>query len=818
MSREPDDARNEAAGTPQREDPGPGTEPQEEPDTGSAGVADADAESGAPASGQEDSAEPVRASEPESEATAELGRPAAAFSGETAEKDETDADAVAEQRDDHEAPEPSAESAETGDAEAGEQPAAGEDEPLEVEADDDTAVSADARSEQADEPEGPEPGDEPEVEHDPEPEDEHKVEPEDEPGPEDESEYGDEPEPDPGHGPSVDERDGADREKGSTPTAEFQLPRTVRVPAVSSDLTVMDMPRPTVPRERPRPERSVFEPAPRPSSGGTREETEPTAPPRDRGANTALTRPAPDREGSAPGTEAPGWFAPAQGPSSYASPTAPRTVEEPLPVRRPPTRGSLADTTQRDGLPMPTRLPAPAAGPPAPAPVPAPAPAPLPAPTAAYAPLPPPALPSPAAAPPQAVRPPAAEAPAQAPEAEPRRKRRRTGWIVAVALLVLLALVVTGQLVRPTPRPTLRLTLAATRHTFDGAAPDLPWPQQGQATLYVDGLGTMGSFGGQTPIPTASVAKVMTAYVFLNDHPLASGTDGPTYRISSEEAAQLPARKERGESLVEVVAGQAFTERKALEALLLVSANNIAHELARWDVGDEQAFVAKMNATARSLGMTGTTYTDPSGYDSTTVSTAADQVKLLTAAMRIPAFAEVVNHHTYVPNDGRPSRTAGNALLGRFGVVGGKTGYTDAAGGNFVFAVRKRKGSVTTTIVGAVMGQRSPSAMGAIEAAQPLIIAAEQALTSVTLARTGAEVALVDDGLGGHTPLRATAPVTVVGWGGLTVPVRVTGAPPRQASAGARVGVVKAGAAATPLVADQGLKPPSLLKRLLRLA
>ncbi|MEV0406887.1 hypothetical protein [Actinoallomurus sp. NPDC050550] len=425
--------------------------------------------------------------------------------------------------------------------------------------------------------------------------------------------------------------------------------------------------------------------------------------------------------------------------------------------------------------------------------------------------------------PPETARRPVAElapvpvqAPSEAPAEKPRRKRRRTGWIVAV-VLVLLAGVVTGQFVRPMPAPTMRLTLTATRHTFGGAAPVLPWPAQGQATLYVDGLGSMGSSGGETPTPTASVAKVMTAYVFLHDHPLQQGTDGPTYRISRQEAARLPMRKERGESLVEVVAGQAFTEHKALEALLLVSANNLAHELARWDLGEEQTFVEKMNATARSLGMTNTTYTDPSGYDSHTVSTAADQVKLLTAAMKIPAFAEIVNLRTYVPNDGRPPRAAGNVLVGRHGVVGGKTGYTDAAGGNFVFAARKRTGHVTTMIVGAVMGQQSSSAMGAIEAAQPLIVAAEKALTSVTLAPAGAQVALVDDGLGGRTPLRATAPVTVVGWGGLTVPVRVTGDPPRHAADGTRLGAVTAGSAVIPLALDRTLQPPSILKRLLRL-
>ena len=73
-----------------------------------------------------------------------------------------------------------------------------------------------------------------------------------------------------------------------------------------------------------------------------------------------------------------------------------------------------------------------------------------------------------------------------------------------------------------------------------------------------------------------------------------------------------------------VAAGERLTERRALQALLLPSANNIAAVLARWDAGPADRFVARMNSTARSLGMTHTRYTDPSGYDDATVSTAAD--------------------------------------------------------------------------------------------------------------------------------------------------------------------------------------------------
>ncbi|MFI0367424.1 D-alanyl-D-alanine carboxypeptidase family protein [Actinomadura sp. 1N219] len=398
--------------------------------------------------------------------------------------------------------------------------------------------------------------------------------------------------------------------------------------------------------------------------------------------------------------------------------------------------------------------------------------------------------------------------------AEPKRGRR---WLVVVAAaLVLIAGIVVGQLVRPVPEPSVELTIASS-HAFPGQAPALPWPSVGQSVVHVDGLGTMGTSGASAPIPTASVAKVMTAYVYLRDHPLKPGEAGPVMTVSPQAAAQIPERKRRGESILGVTANQQLTQRKALEALLVISANDVAHELARWDAGSTQAFAAKMNAAAASLGMTGTRYTDPSGYHSGTVSTAADQVKLLRAAMNVPAFAEIVNNRTYVPDDGGEVREGGNYLLGQYGVVGGKTGYTDAAGGNFVFAARKNVAGVNTLIVGAVMGQKSPTAAGAVNTAGQLVTAAEAALTAATLAPKGARVGRIDDGLGGKTPLRAASAVTVVGWAGLTVPIGVQGDPPREGETSERVATVKAGAARVPLELGQTLEEPSILKRLIRL-
>ena len=244
------------------------------------------------------------------------------------------------------------------------------------------------------------------------------------------------------------------------------------------------------------------------------------------------------------------------------------------------------------------------------------------------------------------------------------------------------------------------------------AVPRDVWPDAGQAAFVETGQSQVHAGPDQHPAPIASVAKVMTAYVVLRDHPLPAGEDGPTLTLTDDDVADTDLRRGRGESVVSIAAGEELTERQALLALLLPSANNIAPVLARWDAGSVAGFVDRMNATARSLGMTRTRYTDPSGFDDATVSTAADQVRIVLAAMRLPAFASIVaTPSAWLPVAGVVHTT--NGLLGHDGFVGVKTGSDDAAGGCFAFRAIRRIDGRETAITGVVLGQPGEDQIGA---------------------------------------------------------------------------------------------------------
>ena len=271
---------------------------------------------------------------------------------------------------------------------------------------------------------------------------------------------------------------------------------------------------------------------------------------------------------------------------------------------------------------------------------------------------------------------------------------------------------------------------AATAAPLQARLAAVSWPADGASAADVSGFGVVYGPGATRPVPIASVAKVMTAYVILHDHPLTADRSGPDIAVQPSEAAAYPSQARDGDSAVPVVAGEMLTERQALAALLLPSADNVAWILARWDAGSQAAFVARMNATARRLGMTDTSYTDPSGLDPSTVSTAADQVRLGTAAMRVPTLAAIAAKPTAVVPVAGVVRNY-NTLLGQDGIVGLKTGSTQAAGGCVLIAAWHQASGHRTLIVAATFGQPGTAQTilpNALHAGHMLVLALDRSL------------------------------------------------------------------------------------------
>ncbi|MEU9705301.1 serine hydrolase [Streptomyces sp. NPDC047981] len=401
--------------------------------------------------------------------------------------------------------------------------------------------------------------------------------------------------------------------------------------------------------------------------------------------------------------------------------------------------------------------------------------------------------------------------------------RRVRIWTPLVVLLLIVFAVV--QFVRPLPPPKLSLTAAPT-FTFEGGELQMPWPTEGQGAAEVEGVGSLGTYGAQKPAPLASVAKTMTAYVILRDHPIKGKETGPEITIDKKAADEAGAEFE---STAAVREGQTYTQKELLQLLMIPSANNVARLLGRWDAGSEAAFVEKMNAAAKDLGMTQSTYTDPSGLNATTVSTPQDQLKLAKAVMQYDVFRGIVD----MPNltvDGIPGRIENNNnILLEPGVSGIKTGSSTPAGGNLLWSAKTIVDGKERRILGIVMGAKDAAVLHeklqlSIDYSLKLIQQAQKDVTSASVIRKGQVVGHIDDGLGGLTPVVADKELKAVGWPGLKVDLELTDggkAVPHTGKKGDVVGQVSigtgAGKVSSPVSLQTDLVEPGIDKKLTRL-
>jgi D-alanyl-D-alanine carboxypeptidase (penicillin-binding protein 5/6) len=222
--------------------------------------------------------------------------------------------------------------------------------------------------------------------------------------------------------------------------------------------------------------------------------------------------------------------------------------------------------------------------------------------------------------------------------------------------------------------------------------------------------------------PMGSVTKVMTAYVVLTTPGLNLG------RVLTVPAG-ITAYDAGGASTAGLRPGERLTTRQLLFAMMLPSGCDAAYTLASAYGPGLTAFVAKMNAAARTLGLARTHFADPSGLPYpgpySTYSTAHDLIALGLDAMRNQSFAAVVATRGY-----RVAAGAGhlahtwrnlNPLLGQVaGTTGIKTGFTGAAGQCLLFEARRG----STTLIGVVLdssGVNSPSLAAAASDAADLL-------------------------------------------------------------------------------------------------
>ena len=334
-----------------------------------------------------------------------------------------------------------------------------------------------------------------------------------------------------------------------------------------------------------------------------------------------------------------------------------------------------------------------------------------------------------------------------------RKRRKPYRWLTASSILILVAAYVAACLLLPlralaAKQPDVTLTIT----TPDS---NLPWPSYGQEAVGLANGTIVYTHGQQTPVPIASVAKLITALAVLSKYPLSPEQQGPMITIDTTDYGYYTTYIAEQGSVVPVYLGEQLSEYDMLQAMLVPSGNNIADALARWAFGSLSNYDSFANSFVQKLGLKNTHVgVDASGYSPATTSTASDLIHIGSLVMANPVLAQIVGQkNVIVPNVGPEANY--NTLIGTDGIIGIKTGNSNQAGGVFLAAAKTTVNGQSTMVITAIMG--TPALNQALADTVPLVTAITHDFTQAILINKGEILGYYQEPWGGTVSVEAAS-------------------------------------------------------------
>ncbi len=224
--------------------------------------------------------------------------------------------------------------------------------------------------------------------------------------------------------------------------------------------------------------------------------------------------------------------------------------------------------------------------------------------------------------------------------------------------------------------------------------------QAGPALLFETTTGkVLYSEDMDQPWHPASLTKMMTAYIVFSE--IKAGKFNLKSKIANSKAARAQPPSKVGLPL-----GATLLLDTALKALIVKSANDVAVMLAEAVSGSTQAFVDRMNATAKRLGMTRTHFVNPNGLPAKAqITTARDLAKLARAIVsEFPEHAQYWKMKSF--RLGKIRLRSHNGLLRHFeGADGMKTGFICDSGFNVVASATRQGRRLVAIVMGEPSGR-----------------------------------------------------------------------------------------------------------------
>ena len=206
----------------------------------------------------------------------------------------------------------------------------------------------------------------------------------------------------------------------------------------------------------------------------------------------------------------------------------------------------------------------------------------------------------------------------------------------------------------------------------------------------------------------ASLTKVMTLYMIFEQLDAGRISLNTRFDVSARAAAQQPSKLWLEE-------GSTIRVEDVILGLVTRSANDAAVVAAENIGGSVEVFAQRMTARARQIGMSRTTFRNPSGLPDPQQTTTARDLSVLGRAIyeRFPQYAHYFTRRNFV-FEGESIRNH-NRLLGRIeGVDGIKTGYTRASGFNLLTSARVDGRHVVAVVLGGNSGRQRDAQMASL--------------------------------------------------------------------------------------------------------
>jgi D-alanyl-D-alanine carboxypeptidase (penicillin-binding protein 5/6) len=392
-------------------------------------------------------------------------------------------------------------------------------------------------------------------------------------------------------------------------------------------------------------------------------------------------------------------------------------------------------------------------------------------------------------------------------------ERNRVVVVIVAVLVVAIAIYGPIALLAPLP-PTSGEVAAPTGEASSSPPPVLP--VAGSSGITLGASESPIASGSAESVPIAAIAKVITALVVLDARPLDVGRAGPAIPVTADDFASYAKYQAAGTRAIRVVTGDTWTEREALQAVLIASSNNHAEMLARWAFGSIDNYLTAAQEWLDSHELASIHVVDATGLSEESVGSGADLAQIAALAMADPVIAETVTADQIVTTRGITFENT-ISYSAASGVTGISRSYTDEAGVCLLFALTVPVGDEAVPVYGAIVGEPSYDALDADFTA--LSGSLPTSITEHVIVADGAVAGTYTTAWGEQSSAVARDAITAIGFSTESAPAaEVTLRPIVTAAKDTKVGTLTVSGAtgeqSVTLVLDRAVRDPGPIWRL----